>query len=316
MQKKETYKIIKFSVMSNTVLTLGKLITGIITGYIAIVSEAVHSLIDLVAALIAYFTVRKASQPADRIHQYGYGKFENISGTIEGLLIFAAAIYIIYHAVEKLFNPETLGTPIIGVIIMLISAIVNFFVSQKLFAVAKENESLAAEADAWHLRTDVYTSLGVMVALVVITSSEWLFPELNIYWVDSFAAFIVAVMITKAAWNLVIKSAKDLFDVSLPQNEIAIVESIIKSNDDIAGFHALKTRKAGNKRFIEFHILVNSQMTVYSAHEITRYLKAGIYSKLENSSVVIHVEPRDNTCTLKCQEGCLVQKCKIENIKK
>jgi cation diffusion facilitator family transporter len=134
--------------VSNTVLTLGKLITGIITGYIAIVSEAVHSLIDLVAALIAYFSVRKASQPADRIHQYGYGKFENISGTIEGLLIFAAAIYIVYYAVEKLFNPEPLGTPIIGVIIMLISAIVNFFVSQKLFAGAKENESLAAETDA------------------------------------------------------------------------------------------------------------------------------------------------------------------------
>jgi cation diffusion facilitator family transporter len=161
-----------------------------------------------------------------------------------------------------------------------------------LFAVAKENKSLAAEADAWHLRTDVYISVGVMAALVVITSAEWLFPELNIYWVDSFAAFIIAVMITKAAWNLVIKSAKDLFDVSLPKNEVAVVESIIKSNDDIAGFHALKTRKSGNKRFVEFHIFVNSQMTVYRSHEITRDLKAGIFSKLENVSVTIHVEPR------------------------
>ncbi|MDR3307078.1 MAG: cation diffusion facilitator family transporter [Endomicrobium sp.] len=316
MQKNETYKIVKFSVASNAVLTLGKLVAGIITGSIAIVSEAVHSLIDLVAALIAYFAVRKASQPADRIHQYGYGKFENISGTIEGLLIFAAAIYIVYRAVEKLFKPDPLDMPIIGVIIMLTSAVVNFLVSKKLFVVARENESLAAEADAWHLRTDVYTSLGVTAALVVITISKRLFPALNIYWADSLAAFIIAVMITKAAWNLVIKSAEDLFDVSLPQNEIAVVESIIKSNEDIAGFHALKTRKAGNKRFIEFHILVNSQMTVYMSHEITRDLKAGIFSKLENASVTIHVEPCDNTCTLKCQTGCLVKKRKIENIKK
>jgi cation diffusion facilitator family transporter len=302
--------------VSNTVLTLGKLVTGVLTGSIAIVSEAVHSLIDLVAALISFFAVREASKPDDRIHPYGYGKFENISGTIEGLLIFVAAIYIVYHAIEKLFNPAPLETPVVGVVIMLISAVVNFFVSQKLFAVSKENESIAAEADAWHLRTDIYTSLGVMVALFIITIAEWLFPKLDIYWIDSLAAFIVAIMITKAAWNLVIKSSKDLFDVSLSQNEIAIVESIIKSNDNIAGFHALKTRKAGNKRFIEFHILVNSQMTVYSSHEITRDLKAGIFSKLENASVTIHVEPCDNTCTLKCQAGCLVKKCRIENIKK
>jgi cation diffusion facilitator family transporter len=316
VQKTETYKIVKFSVVSNTVLTLGKLFTGIITGSIAIVSEAVHSLIDLVAALIAYFAVRKAAQPADRVHPYGYGKFENISGTIEGLLIFAAAIYIIYHAVEKLFKPEPLETPIVGVVIMLVSAIINFLVSQKLFAVSKENESLAAEADAWHLRTDVYTSLGVMAALVAITSTQWLFPAMDIYWVDSLAAFIVAIMITKAAWCLVIKSTKDLFDVSLPQNEIAIIESIIKSNDDIAGFHALKTRKSGNKRFIEFHILVNSQMTVYRSHETTRDLKAKISSEIESASFTIHVEPCDNTCTEKCQEGCLAKRCRIENIKK
>jgi cation diffusion facilitator family transporter len=316
VQKIESYKIVKFSVVSNTILTLGKLFTGIITGSISIVSEAVHSLIDLAAALIAYFTVRKAAQPADRAHPYGYGKFENISGTIEGLLIFVAAIYIIYHAIEKLSKPEPLETPIVGVVIMLVSAVINFFVSQKLFTVGKENESLAVEADAWHLRTDVYTSLGVMVALVVITIAQWLFPAVDIYWVDSFAAFIVAIMIIKTAWSLVIRSAKDLFDVSLPQNEIAIIENIIKYNDDIAGFHALKTRKAGNKRFIEFHILVNSQMTVYRSHEITRKLKAKISSEIENTLFTIHVEPCDNTCTTKCQEGCLIKKCRIENIKK
>jgi cation diffusion facilitator family transporter len=313
VQKNETYKIVRLSVVSNTILTLGKLLTGIITGSIAIVSEAVHSFIDLIAALIAYFAVRKAAQPADRTHPYGYGKFENISGTIEGLLIFGAAIYIVYHAIEKFVNPEPLETPSVGVAIMLISTVVNFFVSQKLFSVAEENESLAAEADAWHLRTDVYTSLGVMAALTIITIAEWFFSAANIYWVDSLAAFIVAIMITKSAWELVIKSAKDLFDVSLPHNEVAIVENIVESNDDIAGFHALKTRKAGNKRFVEFHIFVNSQMTVYESHRITGLLKTEIASELDNATVIIHVEPCDNTCATK---KLLYKSYKSEDIKK
>jgi cation diffusion facilitator family transporter len=296
VQKNETYKIVQLSVASNTILTLGKLAAGIVTGSIAIVSEAVHSFIDLIAALIAYFAVRKAARPADGTHPYGYGKFENISGTIEGLLIFGAAVCIVYHAAEKLVNPEPLEVPFVGVAIMLASAVVNFFVSQKLFSVAKKNESLAAEADAWHLRTDVYTSLGVMVALAVIVVAECFFSAANIYWIDPIAAFTVAIMITKAAWGLVIKSAKDLFDVSLPRDEVAIVENIVESDDDIEGFHALKTRKAGNKRFVEFHIFVNSQMTVYESHRITGLLKTKIASKLDNATVIIHVEPYDNAC--------------------
>ena len=152
----------------NSVLILLKIAVGIIIGSVAVISEAIHSAVDLVAAVIALFAVRKASQAADERHPYGHGKFENISGTVEGVLIFFAAVWIIYSAVRKLMNPGELETPSWGVLVMLVSAIVNIVVSRRLFKVGRETDSVALQADGWHLRTDVYTSLGVMVGLLVI----------------------------------------------------------------------------------------------------------------------------------------------------
>lgn len=309
----EAVKTAKLSVCSNSFLTLGKFVVGIIIGSVSIISEAVHSLMDLLASFIALFAVKKASQPADNDHPYGHEKFENISGTIEALLIFAAAAYIIYESVSRLINPHELETPVIGVLIMLISSIINFFISNKLFSVAKKTGSVALEADGWHLRTDVYTSLGVMFALLIITVTKIFFPNVNIYWLDPVAALIVAAMILKAAYKLTIKSGRDLFDTGLPDEEVAVVEDIIRADKNISGYHDLKTRKAGNKRFVEFHILVNPKMTVYESHEITRKFASEINSALTNTHITIHVEPCDNTCTPKCQSGCLSKVCKMEN---
>ena len=304
-QKHITVRTALISVISNACLTIGKLITGILVGSIAIISEAIHSFIDLIAALIAFFAVRESSKPADDAHPYGHGKFENVAGAIEALLIFAAAIYIIFEAFRRIFNPRPIQTPMIGVIVMFISFVVNFFVSNRLFKVAKQEESVALEADGWHLRTDVYTSFGVMLALLVIAVVKVFLPDANIYWLDPAAALAVALLIIKAAYDLTIKSAKDLFDIRLPYEELAHVENVIRNDKDIAGYHDLKTRKAGNKRFVEVHILVSPQMTVFQSHEITRKLNAEIAGKIENVLVTIHVEPCDNTCTPKCQNGCL-----------
>jgi len=303
----------KLSVFSNLSLTLGKLIVGIIIGSVSIISEAVHSLIDLLASFIAFFAVREAAKPADDEHPYGHGKFENISGTVEALLIFAAAAYIVYEAVKRLLNPQPVAMPALGVAVMFVSAAVNFAVSSRLFKVAKQAESIALEADGWHLRTDVYTSLGVMIVMLVIAVSKFFYPEKDVHWLDPLAALVVAGMILKAAFELTVKSAKDLFDICLPPEEVAVVENIIRTDKNISGYHDLKTRKAGNKRFAEFHILVNPAMTVAQSHEITRKLDLAIASKLENATVTIHVEPCDNTCTPKCQKGCLTKYCKLEN---
>lgn len=159
----------RLSVLSNAGLVIMKLVVGIAIGSVSIISEAIHSAMDLLAAVIAYFSVRKSSEPPDAAHQFGHGKFEDISGLVEAVLIFVAAILIIREAVVKLLGeaPEHFSPGLLfaGIAVMGISALVNWGVSQRLMKVAKESESIALESDAWHLRTDVYTSLGVFLAL-------------------------------------------------------------------------------------------------------------------------------------------------------
>ena len=164
-------KTARLSVLSNTFLVVIKLIVGFAIGSVSIISEAIHSGIDLVAALIAFFSVKKSSEPPDVMHAFGHGKFEDISGFIESLLIFAAAALIIYEAVRKiLYGEESIAMDIliVGIGVMAVSAVINYLVSSRLMKVAKQTESIALESDAWHLRTDVYTSLGVFAGLVLI----------------------------------------------------------------------------------------------------------------------------------------------------
>ena len=190
------------SVISNTTLVVLKLAVGLAISSVSVISEAIHSGVDLIAAGIAYYSVRTSGIPADREHPFGHGKIENISGTVEAILIFLAAGWIIYEAAQKIIRPEPLEMAAWGVAVMLLSAVVNTFVSRKLFRVGKETDSVALIADGWHLRTDVYTSAGVMAALAVIWAADLLAPEVNLHWVDPAAAIGVALLIIKAAWDL------------------------------------------------------------------------------------------------------------------
>lgn len=158
----------RLSVYSNSGLILVKLIVGVLSGSVSIISEAIHSGVDLLAAFIALFSVRTSHIPADDIHPFGHGKIENISGTIEALLIFLAAGWIVYEALDKLMNVKPLESLGLAVGVMMVSSAVNWLVSSLLFRVGRESESIALQADAWHLRTDVYTSLGVMASLALI----------------------------------------------------------------------------------------------------------------------------------------------------
>jgi cation diffusion facilitator family transporter len=300
-------KTAKLSVASNCFLVVLKFIAGIFSGSVAIISEAAHSLIDLIAALIAFFAIKESSKPADSAHPYGHGKFENISGAIEALLIFAAAAVIIYEAVKKLINPQPINMPAAAIAVMLFCAFINLLVSKKLFAVAKETNSIALEADAWHLTTDVYTSLGVAIALTAVFVLNLFTKNPNVCRIDALAALTVACMIIKAACNLTLKAAKDLVDVSLPKEEVAGLENIIRNFSQIEGYHDLRTRNAGGKIFAEFHILVNPQMSVLESHGITREIAKEIKQKFEGASITIHVEPCDDVCTEKCRRGCLLK---------
>lgn len=295
------------SVVSNTGLVLMKLAAGLMMGSVAVLSEAVHSAVDLLAAVIAFFSVRTSGKPADEGHPFGHGKIENISGTVEALLIFLAAGWIIFEAVEKLRFPQPLGAAGWGAAVMLFSALVNVAVSSMLFRVGKETDSPALQADAWHLRTDVYTSAGVMAGLALIALGNRMFPETDLRWIDPVAAIIVALWIMKAAYDLTLRSARDLMDVPLPPAEETWVRHLIaERRPTIRGYHYLRTRKAGHYRFIEFHIQVDSQMTVEASHSLAQELSGAIKERLPHTTVTIHIEPCKVNCSEKCLRGCFL----------
>ncbi len=300
-------KVALLSVVSNSLLVILKLAVGFLIGAVSIISEAIHSAVDLVAALIAMFSVKTSSVPADKRHPFGHGKIENISGTVEALLIFLAAGWIIYEAAKKIRHPEPIEYVSWGVGVMLVSAVFNIVVSGMLFRVARETDSVALEADAWHLRTDVYTSAGVMLSLALIWAGGWVFPGVDLSWLDPAAAIGVALLIIRAAYDLTLRSAKDLMDVQLPSQEVNWIRDLILAHRPVIhGFHQLRTRKAGNFRFVEFHLKVDPGMTVEDSHRVTEDLSGKIERHFPRSSVTIHIEPCDGDCVGNCLDGCLL----------
>jgi cation diffusion facilitator family transporter len=275
--------IARLSILSNTCLIVMKLIVGLISGSVSIISEAIHSSMDLMAAIIAFFSVKVSDNPPDSRHPYGHGKVENISGVIEALLIFVAATLIIVEAVKKLMGESIeLDSIALGSVIMLISAIVNIIVSRRLYKVARETKSVALEADALHLKTDVYTSLGVAVGLALIMITE-------INWLDPVIAILVALFIIRESYILLRKAFTPLLDEAWENNEIDDLERIL--NELNVNYHELRTRIAGNYRFIDLHIDMPKDLSVEKAHKYCDMIEEELTSKFENLNVTIHVEP-------------------------
>lgn len=275
--------IARLSVLSNSLLIVMKLIVGIMSGSVSIISEAIHSSMDLLAAIIAFFAVKVSDEPPDSKHPYGHGKVENISGVIEGLLILVAAIWIIVEAVKKLLGePFELESIWIGSLVMLVSAIVNTIVSRKLYKVARETNSVALEADALHLKTDVYTSLGVAVGLgfIMLTGIKWFDPGI---------AILVALFIIRESFVLLKKAFWPLLDSSWGDDEIEDLEK--KLNVMEVNYHDLRTRVAGNYRFVDIHIEIPESESVGSAHQYCDRIEDELKSAYDNLTVTIHVEP-------------------------
>lgn len=278
-------KVALLSIISNSILIIIKVVAGILSGSVSIISEAIHSGMDLIASLVAFFSVRTSSKPADKKHPYGHGKVENISGLVEGLLIFVAAAMIINEAIKKIFEPAEIEQANIAIAVMLISALTNFFVSKKLYKVAKEEDSMALEADALHLKTDVYTALGVGVGILLIKLT-------GLVILDSIVAIIVALLIIKEAWDLCKNAIDYLIDARLSdEEEEKIIEILNAHSHQFIDYHKLKTRKSGNKRHIDFHITVPANLTVKETHDIIGSLKKDMNETLQNTRVNVHVDP-------------------------
>ncbi len=306
-QEKKT-AVATLSVASNSALVVLKLVVGLLIGSVSVISEAIHSGVDLVAAVIALFAVRTSGKPADKTHNYGHGKLENIAGTTEALLIFLAAGWIIYEAVHKLLSPRPLDEVSWGVAVMLGSACANMAVSHMLFKVGKETESIALQADGWHLRTDVYTSLGVMAGLLLYWAGKKIFPGMGLLWIDPMAAIAVALLIVKAAYELTRDSVRDLLDASLPRDEERLIKGAIKDLYPRAyGFHNLRTRKSGHYRFIELHLKVDAGLSVRDSHALSSELEERIRENFSEAKVLIHIEPCDHSCKPGCLNNCFIR---------
>jgi cation diffusion facilitator family transporter len=274
------------SIASNATLIALKLAAGAITGSIAILTEAVHSLIDLVASVVAFVSVRKADEPADAEHPYGHEKVESLAATTEGMLILVGAGIIIYEATHRLVigaEVETLG---VGMAVMGFSVLANLGVSAVLSRQARTHESPALEGDAAHLRTDALTSAGVFVglALVEVTGSAAF---------DPITALVVAAVIVVAGLRIIRRSSGVLVDEALPANEMDQIEAAIAASrtPEVAGYHKLRARRAGSRRYIDLHVQYCSGTSLERAHELAHRMRDSIEGEIPGAEVLIHVEP-------------------------
>lgn len=281
MNKKNAAKL---SIVSNTTLIIFKLAAGISMNSISVISEGIHSSIDLIASLIAYISIKKSSRKEDEDHPFGHGKYENVSGFVEALLILLAAVLIIYEAGKKLFESSNVDNINSGIYIMLISSLINFFISMALFKSAKKTNSIALEADAAHLLTDVFTSLGVFGGLILLKIT-------HIKILDSMAALAVALLIIKTSVDLIRKSMKDLVDSSLDSTDIEKIVNVLKDYPKVKSYHKLRTRKSGNTREIDIHIQVIDTDSLTETHNICSAIEKEISSIFPDSYIVIHPEP-------------------------
>jgi cation diffusion facilitator family transporter len=277
------------SVASNTLLILLKVVAGSITGSVALLTEAMHSAVDLIASIVAFVSVRKADEPADEDHPYGHEKIENLAAAIEGMLILVGSGLIAFEAVRHLVEGSTVDQLGIGIGVLALSIVVNVVVSGVLARRARETLSPALEADAAHLRTDAWTSGGVLagLTLVQITGADWLDPAI---------ALVVAVAIVWSGVRILTRSSRVLVDEALPEDEMASIrdEIVTFGPRGVAGFHKLRARRAGARRMVDMHVQFREGTTLEAAHATAHELQKAIQARLgEDVEVLIHLEPED-----------------------
>ena len=274
------------SVVSNSFLIAIKLAAAAVTGSIAILTEAIHSLIDLMASVIALTSVRKADEPADVEHPYGHEKVESLAAAIEGMLILVGAGVIVFEATRRLAIGAEVETVWVGIAVMAFSAVANLAVSAFIGRQARVHDSPALEGDAAHLRTDAYTSLGVLAGLLLVElTGEDAF--------DSIAALVVAVAIVVAGLRIITRSSRVLVDEVLPGAEMDRIENAIAAArpPEVVGYHRLRARRAGSRRYVDLHVQFRSGTSLEEAHSLAHRMRSAIEAELPAADVLIHVEP-------------------------
>jgi len=295
---------VRLSLIVITGLIALKAAVAVITGSISILAQAVDSFLDLFAVVIIFFAIGMATRPADKEHPFGHGKVENIAAVVQAVLIFTAGGLIIYSAVRRIILGTTVELTEAGIGVMLVSIIASIFLSRHLLKVSRTTDSTALEASARNIAADVYSAAGVLAGLVAIRLT-------GLTILDPIIALAVAILILKAAYDVMRKSFGGLVDVKLPEAEENIIRKCIAThNNEIVSFHKLRTRKVGNQRHVDLHLVMPKSASVEEAHQLCDCLEQEIEASLKRANVTIHVEPCDEQCD-QCPLPPDQRKCKI-----
>lgn len=256
-----------------------------LTDSVALLSDALESIVNVAASLVAWYAIRLAHKPADAGHPFGHHKAEYLSAVLEGVLIVVAALLILREAAIAFAEPRAMAAPALGLTVNALAAVGNAAWAWLLVSAGRRARSPALVADGKHLSADVVTSVGVIAGLLLALATGWL-------WLDPLLAIVVAVNIVWMGWRLVSASVQGLMDVALDEGEIDAIRKIIRAQaDEVLEFHDLKTREAGRARFIEFHLVVPSEMSVAEAHQICDRIEDALEEAIAGARVTIHVEP-------------------------
>ena len=259
-----------------------------LTGSVGLLSDALESVVNLAGAMMALAMISLAEQPADDKHAYGHNKAEYFSGGFEGLLIVVAAFGIAAAAIDRLLHPQPLASIDIGLAVSAAASLINFVVARILLAAGRRHRSIPLEADAQHLMTDVWTSVAVIIGILGISLTGWL-------WLDPLLALIFAGNIVHTGWTLLHRSVHGLMDTALPASEHAAVVAILERYRAAgADYHALRTRESGARRFVEVHLLLPGDWSLRRAHDLAETLENDIRTALPQAHVLTHLEPLDD----------------------
>lgn len=273
-----------------TILLKG--VAWLMTGSVGLLSDAIESFVNLAGALMALWMLTIAERPADVDHSYGHSKAEYFSSAFEGLLIFSAALAIAYTAIDRLLHPASLDALGVGLLVAVLASIINFVTARTLLTVGLKYRSITLEADAHHLMTDVWTSVGVIVGVALVWLTGWL-------WLDATIALLVAANILWTGWQLLQRSAAGLMDASLPAEQLERITTLLDGyRQHGLDFHALRTRQAGSRAFVALHVLVPGNWSVQLGHDWAERIERDIQQLLPHAHITTHIEPIEDPTSM------------------
>jgi cation diffusion facilitator family transporter len=278
-------------------LIILKSIASVLTGSISILAQGADSLMDVFAGLVSYSTIKVSEQPADEQHPYGHGKAEDMGGMVQALLLFGAGAFIIYSAIRRIIEKAPVESPEAGIVVMVFSIVVSLLLSRHLKKVARRTDSVVLTANADNIRGDVFSAIAVLAGLLLVKMT-------GISYIDSIMAIGVALYVWISGYRAMRESVSGLVDVRLPpEDELVIKEVLREHGNEIAGFHKLRTRHVGSQHNLDFHVLLNPDLSLNLSHEIAEKIETEIEERLPESSVVIHMEPCEGHCSV-CRATC------------